>query len=129
LLLALFPLVAAADPPARIAPDAASAAVSDSFESFARDWMSRAQQRAARDRANPRLAPGARDLVATYREVGPGFETELQATGRPGAAWVGVLRYSEQVMACADLRASNCHVVSTVPVTEVFRFRDGRWVY
>jgi hypothetical protein len=32
-------------------------------------------------------------------------------------------------MACADLRASNCHVVSTVPVTEVFRFRDGRWVY
>jgi hypothetical protein len=91
--------------------------------------MTRVRARGERDRANPRLTPGARDLVATYREVGPDFKTELQPTGRPGSPYVGVLRYTENVVTCADLRATECHTVSTVPVTEVFRLRDGRWVY
>jgi len=132
LLLALcVPLAAAqAGPPASIDPDAgSSAAVKASFDAFARDWVARAQARGERERANPRLTPGARELIATYREVGGDFETELQPTGRPDSPYVGVLRYSEQVMACADLHASACHPVSTVPVTEVFRFREGRWVY
>jgi hypothetical protein len=131
LLVALaVPWVAAlADPPARLDPDAASRGARTSFETFAKDWMAHAQARSERDRANPRLSPGVKDLVATYREVSSDFETELRATGRPGAPWVGVLRYSENVVTCADLHATDCRVVSTVPVTEVFRLRDGRWVY
>jgi hypothetical protein len=127
--LAVSWVAALADPPARVDPDAASRRARTSFETFAKDWMARAQARSERDRANPRLSPGAKDLVATYREVGPDFETELQATGRPGTPWVGVLRYSESVVTCADLHATGCRVVSTVPVTEVFRLRDGRWIY
>ncbi len=120
---------ALADPPARFDPDAASRGARASFETFARDWMARAQARGERDRANPRLAPGAKDLIATYREVGADFETELQPTGRPATSYVGVLRYTESVVTCADLHATDCRVVSTIPVTEVFRLRDGRWVY
>jgi hypothetical protein len=132
LLAALaVPWVAAlADPPARLDSDAAQQqAARASFESFAKDWMARAQARSQRDRANPRLAQGAKDLVATYRDVAPDFETEIQPTGRAGTPWVGVLRYEERVVTCADLHATDCHVVSTEPVTEVFRLRDGRWVY
>jgi len=128
-VLAVPCVSALADPPARIDPDAASRGARASFETFARDWMARAQARSERDRANPRLSPGAKALVATYREVGKDFETELQPTGRPGTPWVGVLRYTENVVTCADLHATDCRVVSTVPVTEVFRLRGGHWVY
>jgi hypothetical protein len=127
--LALPWAAAHADPPARIAPDGGADRVRASFESFAKDWMTRAQARSERDRANPRLAPGAKDLVATYREVGKDFEIELEPTGRPASPFVGVLRYSESVVTCADLHGTDCRVVATVPVTEVFRLRDGRWVY
>ena len=118
-----------ADPPARLDPAAAGVSAQASFEAFARDWMARIWARGLRDRANPRLTPGTRELVASYREVASEFETELQATGRPGTPYVGVLRYTENVVNCADLRGTNCRVVTTLPVTEVFRLREGRWVY
>ena len=124
-----IPFAAGGEPPARLDPDASARNAQASFDSFARDWMARARARSERDRANPRLAPGARDLVATYREVGKDFKTELQPTGRPNSPYVGVLRYTENVVACADLHGTDCHTVSTVPVTEVFRLRDGHWIY
>lgn len=131
LLLALVVArgVALADPPARLDPNTSSGNVEASFQVFARDWMARAQARGERDRAHPRLTPGAREVVVTYREVGPEFETQLQPTGRPSSPYVGVLRYTESVFTCPDLHATDCRAVSTIPVTEVFRLRDGRWVY
>jgi hypothetical protein len=112
------PAIASADPPASVDPAHGDRAVSaeGSFQAFARDWMMRIQERGAQDRANPRLTPQARALVASYREVEPGFETELQATGRPGSPYVGVLRYTESIVNCADLRGTGCRVVSTLPV-------------
>lgn len=121
--------VALAGPPASIHPDATPGAAEASFRAFARDWMARVRARGERERENPRLTPNAREMVATYREVGPDFETQLLATGRPVSTYVGVLRYTENVFACSDLHATDCHAVSTRPVTEVFRLRDGRWVY
>ena len=35
----------------------------------------------------------------------------------------------EQVIECADRGATKCGVRNTRPVTEIFRLRDGRWVY
>lgn len=120
---------ARAEPPASIDPSTRSGGAEESFRAFARGWVARAKARGERERANPRLTPGARGVVAIYRQVGAEFETELQATGRPGSPYVGVLRYTENVFNCSDLRRIDCHAVSAVPVTEVFRFRDGRWVY
>jgi hypothetical protein len=131
LLLLLFATqgVAFAEPPASLDPSAAPVAAEASFRAFARDWMAHVQARGERERANPHLTPGARGVIATYRDVDGSFETELQPTGHPGSPFVGVLRYTENVFNCSDLRATDCHVVSSAPVTEVFRFRDGRWVY
>jgi hypothetical protein len=118
-----------ADPPASIAAEGEPISARASFEAFARSWMARTRARSDQDRANPRLVPGARALIASYREVGADFRTELQSTGHRDTPYVGVLRYSENVVECADLRGTGCHVVSTLPVTEVFQLRDGRWVY
>lgn len=123
------PGAAFSDPPARIDPAGAPLSAHASFEAFASDWMARTRARGDQDRANPRLTPGARELVASYREVAPEFETELRHTGHPDTPYVGVLHYTEHVVQCADLRGTACHVVATLPVTEVFRLRDGRWVY
>jgi hypothetical protein len=115
--------------PASLDPDATPAGAEASFQAFARDWMARVRERGEREHDNPRLTPGAREIVGTYRETGPDFETQLQATGRPGTPYVGVLHYTENVYTCSDLRATDCRVVFALPVTEVFRLRDGRWVY
>lgn len=127
-VLLAAPLLAVADP-ASLDPDATPTGAQASFEAFARDWMAHVQERGERERSNPRLAPGAREIVATYREAGPDFETQLEATGRPGTPYVGVLRYTENVYTCSDLHATDCHAVAALPVTEVFRLREGRWVY
>ena len=129
LLVLLAAHGALAGPPASIDTNAPQGGAEESFRAFARDWMAHVQARGERERANPRLTPGARGVIATYREAGAGFETELQATGHPESPYVGVLRYTENVFNCSDLRATDCHAVSAVPVTEVFRLRDGHWVY
>ena len=91
--------------------------------------MERARARGERDRERPRARPAADQLVFTYRAVAEEFETDLQPTGRPGAPWVGVLRYTERTFVCDDAQGATCHVTSSVPVVEVFRYRDGRWTY
>ena len=57
------------------------------------------------------------------------FLTELRPTGRPSSPYVGMLHYTEHVFTCNDVRGGGCAVTSSLPVTEVFRYRDGRWSY
>jgi hypothetical protein len=61
--------------------------------------------------------------------VDDSFETEIRPTGRPSAPYVGVLHYTEHTYTCADALGNDCRVTSSLPVTEIFRFRDGRWGY
>lgn len=120
---------AGAGSPARIAPADPSAAAGASFEAFARDFMERVRERSAQQREKPTLRPGSEAMVATYRDVDGHFETELRPTGSPRAPYIGVLRYTELVFSCTDIEATTCEVATTVPVTEIFRLRDGRWTY
>ena len=121
------------DPPARIDPDArAGSAPSASFEAFARDWMARARERRrARPREPAAHARRARRWSRRYREVGADFETRAPARPvGPDAPYVGVLRYTENVVHVrGSARAPTATWCRRVPVTEVFRLRDGRWVY
>ena len=57
------------------------------------------------------------------------FRVETRPTGYPGAPFVGLIRYSEQIFSCADKGATRCGVKQTTPITEIFRFQDGRWIY
>jgi len=118
-----------AGPPAAIPEDDSHQRTLLSFESFASRWMEKMERVETSNRATPEIRPyGSRTLV-TYKGYGSDFRTEIKHTGYAPAPFVGVLRYSEQLYTCVDTRATRCRLASTTPVTEIFRFQDGRWVY
>ena len=61
-----------------------------------------------------------------YTGYGDDYRMELKPTGHAAAPYVGILRY--QQLRCADA-ARTCKVAGRSPVTEIFRFQNGRWVY
>lgn len=123
LLAGLGPVAAQAQSPAAIA-DANPA--QDAFQTFAAEWMQRLQRVEAQNKSSV-LGNGATNL--SYRGFDRDFKTELRATGNVKAPYVGMIRYLEREYRCADSRALDCRVEKTTPITEVFRFQDGRWVY
>ncbi len=128
LLVAAAP--ATADSPAGI-PDASTADESalSSFSEFAKKWMAKMEHNEARNRENPTVRPGASQNLVTYRGFSEDYSVELRPTGHPSAPFIGILRYSEQVYSCREATASNCSVASSGPVTEIFRYQGGRWIY
>ena len=83
----------------------------------------------ARNRLRPSIRPGAAKSVVTYRGFGDDYQVELRPTGHPASPFIGILRYTEQVYTCREASGSDCSVASSVPVTEIFRYQAGRWVY
>ena len=81
------------------------------------------------DEQKPTVQPGATSSVVTYRDYGDDFTVELRPTGHAVAPYVGILRYQEQVFSCRNLGSNDCSLSSQIPVTEIFRYQDGRWVY
>ena len=110
-------------------PDSADERARRSFSEFAQSWMVKMAENEAQSRKNPAVQPGASDNVVTYRGFGDDFTVELRPTGHPVAPFVGILRYNEQVYNCNDVDASKCTVASSLPVTEIFRYQGGRWIY
>ncbi len=125
LLLAVSPALAE---PAAI-PDAGQRRAERAFQAFASDWMHKVHTLEEQSRSRPAVKVGAIDPVFTYRGYGDDYSIELRPTGHARAPYVGLLRYTEHVYSCASLQAQSCTVASTVPVTEIFRYRNGRWSY
>jgi len=96
------------------------------FQDFARQWLSKLR---GMEERRPRVAAGPGSLVFTYRDYADEFRTELQPTGKATAPYVGFLHYTERVYTCPTLEARECTVAATLPVTEIFRLRGGRWAY
>jgi hypothetical protein len=108
--------------PASVAPAApGQAAARDSFSTFARSWLDKLQRAAG--------AEETRGAVTTRRQLDPDFTTELRPTGQPSAPFVGLLRYTEHVYRCNGAGKDSCVVQASIPVTEIFRYENGRWVY
>jgi hypothetical protein len=111
--------------PAAVAP--ADNTAKASFTKFARSWMDKVQATASDQK--PTVQPGAANATMTYRDYGDDFTVELRPTGHASAPYVGILRYSEQIFSCAKMAGENCTMSSSIPVTEIFRYQGGRWVY
>jgi hypothetical protein len=126
LLLMAAPIIA--DDVAAI-PHSADERARTSFSDFARSWMAKMQENEAQNRKNPIVQPGPSENIITYRGFDEGFTVELRPTGHPAAPFVGILRYNEQVYSCNGVDASKCSVASSLPVTEIFRYQGGRWIY
>jgi hypothetical protein len=125
LALAFIAAPALAGSPAGIAPENERAQVS--FTKFAETWMDKVQRMAAEQK--PTIRPGAASAMVTYRDYGDDFTVELRPTGHATAPYVGILRYHEQIFSCKDISADDCSLSSQIPVTEIFRYQGGRWVY
>lgn len=115
-----------ADMPASVA-DSGDTRARVSFERFAGQWMARVHQIEEEQRKNPTVRPGATEPMVTYRGYGDDYSIELRPTGHSAAPYIGLLRYTEHVYSCA--KVGQCTIASSVPVTEIFRFQDGRWIY
>ena len=114
-LLGLALPAAAGEPiPAAIAPNGAPV-IEDSFQRFAKDWL---------DTARREVNAVVRDGVK--REPSGQFDFELRATGRPDAPYVALLRYTETIFEC---EGRDCTATASLPVTEMFRYEEGAWVY
>ena len=88
-----------------------------SFEAFSRTWIDKMKAIAA-----ARGIAGRKRLRNTY-------EMQLRPTGSAKAPYVGVLHYCEIALACASAEEASCKAVSSVVVTEMFRYQAGQWVY
>ena len=110
-------------------PNSADERARTSFSEFARSWMTKMAENEAQNRKNPTVQPGSNENMVTYRGFGEDFTEELRPTGHPSAPFVGILRYNEQVYSCNGADASKCSVASSLPVTEIFRYQGGRWIY
>ena len=110
-------------------PHSADERARTSFSDFARSWMAKMAKNEAQNRESPTVQPGSSENIVTYRGFGEDFTVELRPTGHPSAPFVGILRYNEQVYSCEGVSASKCSVISSLPVTEIFRYQGGRWIY
>jgi hypothetical protein len=97
---------------ARSTAPAGAAEVAASFQAFASKWL---------ETRRAWSAPGTR------REIADPFETELRATGDARSPYVGMLRYCEHELACADAAAERCTPAKRSSITEIFRFEAGEW--
>ena len=110
-------------------PNSADERARTSFSDFAHSWMAKMAENETQNRKNPTVQPGPSENTITYRGFGEDFTVELRPTGHPSAPFVGILRYNEQVYSCEGVSASKCSVISSLPVTEIFRYQGGRWIY
>jgi len=116
---------ATADGPAAIGM--AGDRVHESFAKFSSKWMDKVNR--AAEEQKPTARRSASNTVVTYRDYTDDFTTELRPTGHASAPYVGILRYSEQIFSCRNIAANDCTMSSQIPVTEIFRYQNGRWVY
>jgi hypothetical protein len=99
------------------------------FEQHARGWMADLERNEDENRRNAPVYQVADQAVIRFNGYGEDYETEVKPTGSARAPYVGILRYHENVYTCLRDDAQRCTVTSTVPVSEIFSFRDGHWTY
>ena len=104
-------------------PDRAKA----SLDQFANQWMSKMGQLEANNRAEAAHQPAGAPVK--YRAYGSNYTTELKPTGNKTAPYVGLIRYEEREVSCRDKSQKDCQVSDRMPVTEIFRFQNGHWIY
>jgi len=112
-------LLAAAPPVARAEPSGSGeGSILGSLEQFARGWL----------RALPEADADDEPDALRFVEYGAPV-TELKSTGQTGSPFVGIIRYTERQYRCEDAGRERCVLDSSRPVTEIFRYRNGRWEY
>ncbi|NNL67502.1 MAG: hypothetical protein HKP30_14730 [Myxococcales bacterium] len=99
------------------------------FEQHAKSWMADLEKNEARNRSEAPVYSVANESVIRFAGYGDDFETQVKPTGRAQTPFVGILRYKENLYTCLHQDESRCTVTRSIPVSEIFSFRNGRWTY
>ncbi|HYB13586.1 MAG TPA: hypothetical protein VEG67_08945 [Myxococcota bacterium] len=126
---ALFPALVASADSASTASDASASILSDAdkalsaFHTFTQTWMEKLRGTSALQTvAASSEGPELKRFSTTYSE-------EVKPTGSADNPFVGILHYTEELYRCSDVAGADCTMVDSTPVTEIFRYQNGAWVY
>jgi len=139
MVAATFPALAASADPAS-APEGAAMAPSISvpntstasadpnqalsaFHVFTETWMDRLRG------ASALQTVAASSVGRVIKRFSTTHTVEVKATGSASNPYVGLLRYTEELYQCTDAAETDCTVVDSTPVTEIFRYQNGAWIY
>jgi len=110
-----------------VPPDLAAAKAA--FERHAKSWMADLEKNEAENRRKAPVYGVADEAVIRFDGYGDEYETQVKPTGHAGAPFVGILRYKENLYTCLRDDATRCTVTRSVPVSEIFSYKNGRWRY
>jgi len=131
--LAGTPVAAGADAidagASQIAVPSALDAATSAFERHARSWMADLEKNEAENRRKAPVYGVAQEAVIRFDGYGDEYETQVKPTGHATAPFVGILRYKENLYTCLRDDRTRCTVTRSVPVSEIFSFKNGRWTY
>jgi len=92
------------------------------FDTFTQTWMDKL-------RGSSALRTVSTSSGSTIKRFSTTHTEEVKPTGSASNPFVGVLHYTEESYNCSDSAQRNCTLVDSTPVTEIFRYQNGKWVY
>ena len=93
------------------------------FRAFTETWMDKLRGASALRTAA--AGSGARD----FKRFSAEYSQEMKPTGSAFNPYVGILHYTEEFYRCTGPAEETCTMVESTPVTEIFRYQRGAWVY
>jgi hypothetical protein len=108
--------------------------VQESFEQFVNAWMAKLDRIGKMNIRALNITPDDQGFVGRYVCYGPECEFSIKETVFPETPFVGVLHYSEKhFLKKGETRQETIQspgmLTKKIPVTEIFRFTRGKWVY
>ena len=100
----------------------AEAQARSAFDAFSQSWMDKLRSSSAVRTVSTSSGSTVKRYSTTHTE-------EVKPTGSASNPYVGVLHYTEESYNCSDAAQRNCTLVESTPVTEIFRYQNGKWVY
>lgn len=99
------------------------------FDQHAKSWMADLERSEAENRRKAPVYSVDSEAVIRFDGYGAEYETQVKPTKSAQTPFVGILRYKEHTYTCLRDDSTRCTVTRSVPVSEIFSFRNGRWTY
>ncbi len=108
-----------------------------SLETFSQGWMAKLCEISRKNGESidkMEVAPDKEGYTANYTSYGPNCQVVVKKTDSKAAPYVGLISYPEKRIVkkgrtLKEVTDDPGKVESETPVTEIFRFQNGHWIY